>query len=1000
MATDSHKVQLAHWGPRERLPVTTMEDSTPLPQLPPPELLLKIAAFVDVAVDLQNLRLVNRAFSKAATTVLQHGPSRIYLLPTRPSMDRFTKLTQNNLIAPKITQIAVLYRPPYASRIRSACQAIAEHYGIPQHTLNDIVSEYNDMCVGTTHATDVDAPLQEMNVVESGELERVLGEGIQKLTSLCSVSLRSDLDLPTESSHCLNMPHFLRHGLVDRDGGLAAEFDNSAEEFADLALGPNWCALLQAAENIETLHTTDVIAHGQSSLSYFIIRDGSIKLLTLAIHNFSYSVGWYLFQQGDLDSFLLRHKQSLKRLELYNIVGLNRRILAPPLSLQYIAPGLPQDPMPSLLALDNSLKVWRHELDKLVDLDVAIGIDFYEIREIAVTLDTWLDDSEIQAPAETSDVPVERIPGMAEAFGVAAGAFGVVSLSIQLAESVQKVKGFYANVRNAPPKLADLADEIGEMSDLIKELEQQHRPVGFVATPLMQRCIESSRKAVEYFAIFSSELEARVTTRRLRGGIRFALSQDEISRILSRMERAKTMLVLAYMQYQTASQQQQHDQLVLMVQSLASSQDAVLELVKPAVPNVNGPSTGAVSSAHRRKTTHARKIFRVRTPGWLSNTVWQIALIRSISGWEFTMHTYGVVADDAPILQAFGRGDIFEMQQMFEAGAASPFDRDANGWGLWEYGLLYPNIDILRFLLVYDVKPDPTMTTYGFFWRWALLDHSGDAGTLREDLIFLQEQYDEDQHASAEDRRYDEAAMRLARCLPGDVEHLRFWQTLQYWGWSDFCCPIFPRPFTDLLTRFDSDAMCGNTQLQLLAKSYGSVLAASMSRTRARSLKIKNDLEDLIVAAISMNMDIHADSNGKTLLELLLSSFISGWDYGKSISSTKSLRKALLAWLDILCRGGVELLEYGKEEARLFQICRLKPTTVSMYSGYHSASFNETGPKIEFAFQLKYGPRPSDWDVTLLDFVEECSGDFWHSVERSEKLLIRECVVPGEWIDS
>jgi hypothetical protein len=36
---------------------------------------------------------------------------------------------------------------------------------------------------------------------------------------------------------------------------------------------------------------------------------------------------------------------------------------------------------------------------------------------------------------------------MAEALGVAAGVFGVVSLSIQLAESVQKVKGFYANVK-------------------------------------------------------------------------------------------------------------------------------------------------------------------------------------------------------------------------------------------------------------------------------------------------------------------------------------------------------------------------------------------------------------------------------------------------------------------------------------------------------------------------------------------------------------------------
>lgn len=204
----------------------------------------------------------------------------------------------------------------------------------------------------------------------------------------------------------------------------------------------------------------------------------------------------------------------------------------------------------------------------------------------------------------------------------------------------------------------------------------------------MQRCIESSRKAVEYFAIFSGEPEARVTTRKLRGGIRSALSQDEISRILSRMERAKTMLVLAYMQYQTASQQQQHDHLVLMVQSLASSQNAVLELVKPVAPTGRDPPAGVLPPAHKRKNTHARKIFRICTPGWLSNTVWQIALNKSVSGWEFTMHTYGVVADDAPILQACGKGDIFEMQQMFEAGAASPFDRDANGWGLWEVSVL------------------------------------------------------------------------------------------------------------------------------------------------------------------------------------------------------------------------------------------------------------------------------------------------------------------------
>jgi hypothetical protein len=105
--------------------------------------------------------------------------------------------------------------------------------------------------------------------------------------------------------------------------GLAAEFDNSAEEFADLALGPNWCALLQAAGNLKTLHLTDVSSWspGFDNLLHhifqnctwsklaelLIVRDGNIKLLPVAMHNFGYSLGWYLFQQRDLDSFLLRH---------------------------------------------------------------------------------------------------------------------------------------------------------------------------------------------------------------------------------------------------------------------------------------------------------------------------------------------------------------------------------------------------------------------------------------------------------------------------------------------------------------------------------------------------------------------------------------------------------------------------------------------------------------------------------------------------------------------
>ena len=477
MAPISHEVELACRGPSKPPPTITMDDSSSLPQLLPPELLLKTATFIDLAEDLQNLRLVDRAFSKAATTALQDRYYRVYLLPTRPSMDRFSKLTRNKLVAFGITEIVVLYTPPYAPVVLPpACQAIAAHHDMPWQTVTDIVSEYNDMCVVPVDATDADAPLRELNVVESGELARVLGEGIQRLDLLHTVSFRSDLDMPTEAwfPPCLNVPRFREHCLFDFPGGkfdviqhltvgeyaryemlrymhttclgrgsptyllgalrhwfpgtegdqsrlkflvtnmgspyeahwlkglascprliedglinitkisltfngcppppwLAAQFDNSGEEFTDLALAPHWCTLLQAAANLQVLRLADVSTWsiGFNSLLHHIfqsftwsklahlsiVRTKNIKLLPVQPHNTGYCLSWYLFLQSDLDKFLLRHRTCLELLDLHNVVGLDQQVSALPLSLQYQGEGFPEDPTPSLEALENSLRM-------------------------------------------------------------------------------------------------------------------------------------------------------------------------------------------------------------------------------------------------------------------------------------------------------------------------------------------------------------------------------------------------------------------------------------------------------------------------------------------------------------------------------------------------------------------------------------------------------------------------------------------------------------------
>jgi hypothetical protein len=273
---------------------------------------------------------------------------------------------------------------------------------------------------------------------------------------------------------------------------------------------------------------------------------------------------------------------------------------------------------------------------------------------------------------------------MAEAFGVAAGVFGVVSLSIQLAESVQKVKGFYANVKNAPPRLADLLEEIAEMSELIKELEHEQQSTGVISSPPMNKCIESSLKAVEYFAAFSVELDTRVKTRKFGGGIQFALGQEEIERMLNRVERAKSLLTLAYMQYQTALQRHQHDQMIQTLQGLALDQDTFLQLVKPTLIAQGRLVSDGMMIPNTKASPCGKRMFEARTPAWLSTTIWNLAIERSVSGWKFTIRTYGITASDGPILTACRDGNVYEMQRLFDNRVASPFDQDEHGLSLWD----------------------------------------------------------------------------------------------------------------------------------------------------------------------------------------------------------------------------------------------------------------------------------------------------------------------------
>ena len=138
---------------------------------------------------------------------------------------------------------------------------------------------------------------------------------------------------------------------------------------------------------------------------------------------------------------------------------------------------------------------------------------------------------------------------MAEVVGVVVG---VVSLGVQLAESLQKVKRFYNTVRDAPERLADIIDEIGSLSDILTELEGDSASTDAYIAPNMQRCVAACRKAVDRFCTYANSLENRIKRCKGRGSLKFAMKNESMESVITSLESSKSNLVLAYMLYREA----------------------------------------------------------------------------------------------------------------------------------------------------------------------------------------------------------------------------------------------------------------------------------------------------------------------------------------------------------------------------------------------------------------------------------------------------------------
>jgi hypothetical protein len=259
---------------------------------------------------------------------------------------------------------------------------------------------------------------------------------------------------------------------------------------------------------------------------------------------------------------------------------------------------------------------------------------------------------------------------MAEVVGVVVG---VVSLGVQLAESLQKVKRFYSTVRDAPERLADIIDEIGSLSDILSELEQDPTSSGVNTGPTMQRYVAACRKAVDRFSTFANSLESRMMPCKGRGSVKFAMKNESIESTIASLESSKSNLVLAYMLYR-ATITDKRARLVQDQMNIFASGQALL-LQQRETPQDAQPTTDKRPEMHSYRRSYVRPQPILKPPSWLSHTVWEMAVDRALSGWTFSLRSYRLLDyDNSPVVDACQSGDMARLQRSFDQGKASPFD--------------------------------------------------------------------------------------------------------------------------------------------------------------------------------------------------------------------------------------------------------------------------------------------------------------------------------------
>jgi hypothetical protein len=309
-----------------------------------------------------------------------------------------------------------------------------------------------------------------------------------------------------------------------------------------------------------------------------------------------------------------------------------------------------------------------------------------------------------------------HISTMAEIFGAVASGAGLVSLSMQLLDSAQKLKGFCDLCRDAPETVKQLYSDLETMALALRQFEQ-YRQNDVFGSELLSRCIVACDQAVARIKTAIDKVDRLLSRARFAGRIYMGFKEPEVRKLLEDMERAKSSMLLAYTSYcqyvssqsldlvanprrrlwnmqQTANhaaalslQSRQLERLQASVQSgnLALF-GHITTFASQQIASCDEPAQRTVSKQHISPTRLARKrvkqgidyTFRLRLPRRLVDCVWEFGVHECDNVWTFQLKPINIRPAHTFVFDFVRAGDTDAVRELLRSGQLSVHDRQAS----------------------------------------------------------------------------------------------------------------------------------------------------------------------------------------------------------------------------------------------------------------------------------------------------------------------------------